>query len=177
MRAPLPKNEAERLRALRQYEILDTEAEKVFDDLTRLAVYICKTPIALITLIDSDRQWFKSRVELTPSETSRDISFCAHAILQTDTFIVPDTLEDERFKTNPMVTSEPHIRFYAGSPLTTAEGFKLGTLCVIDKIPRELSHGQLAALRTLSYQVTTQLELRREIKLLRRLLDQVKAQV
>ncbi len=170
MKAPLPENEAERLSALREYEILDTRAEKVFDDLTRLATYICKTPIALITLVDSDRQWFKSRIGLSDTETSRDISFCAHAILHTDTFIVPNALEDERFKDNPSVTSEPHIRFYAGSPLTTFEGYRLGTLCVIDKVPRILSEGQLQALKALSYQVTTQLELRREIKILRRLL-------
>jgi GAF domain-containing protein len=170
MKAPLPENEVERLSALRESEILDTQAEKVFDDLTRLAVYICKTPMALITLLDSDRQWFKSRINVSESETSRDISFCAHAILQTDTFIVPNALEDNRFNDNPMVTSEPHIRFYAGAPLTTIDGYKLGTLCVIDKVPRILSDGQLTALKALSYQVTTQLELRREVKILRRLL-------
>jgi GAF domain-containing protein len=170
MKAPMPENEAERLSALREFQILDTEAEKVFDDLTRLATYICKTPMALITLIDSDRQWFKSKIGLSQTETSRDVSFCAHAILQTDTFIVPDAAEDERFKDNPMVASDPHIRFYAGSPLTTFEGHRLGTLCVIDQVPRILSEGQLAALKALSYQATTQLELRREVKTLRRLL-------
>lgn len=172
MKAPLPENEAERLNALYQFEILDTKAEKVFDDLTRLAIYICKTPIALITLIDSDRQWFKSRIGLSQFETARDVSFCAHAILQTDSLIVPDTLDDERFKTNPFVVSEPHLRFYAGSPLTTTEGYKLGTLCVIDNVPRKLSDGQIAALKTLSYQAMTQLELRREIISLQRLLDE-----
>jgi GAF domain-containing protein len=173
MRAPLPENEAERLETLYQYDILDTEAEKSFDNLTRLAVYICKTPIALITLLDSDRQWFKSRINLTPAETSRDVSFCAHAILQTGTFVVPDTLDDERFNTNPLVTEEPHIRFYAGSPLTTAGGFKLGTLCVIDREPRVLSEGQLAALRTLSHQAMTLLEMRREIKSLKNRIGQL----
>lgn len=167
MKTPLPENEAERLRVLQEFEILDTEAEKSFDNLTRLATYICKTPMAAITLVDSDRQWFKSKVAISESETSRDVSFCARAILQSGTFIIPDAMEDERFKENPFVTSEPHIRFYAGSPLTTSEGYKLGALCVMDRVPRELSDGQIAALRVLSRQVTTQLELRREIKELR----------
>jgi GAF domain-containing protein len=163
MKAPLPENEELRLKALRELEILDTEAEESFDDLTRLAVYICKTPIALITLIDSDRQWFKSRIKLSESETSRNISFCAHAILQPGTMLVPDALIDERFKDNPLVVSEPKIRFYAGAPLTTEEGFKLGTLCVIDQVPRELTAGQIAALKTLSHQAMTLLELRRDL--------------
>jgi GAF domain-containing protein len=173
MKAPLPANEAERLETLYKFDILDTEAEKSFDDLTRLAVYICKTPIALITPLDSDRQWFKSRINLTQAETSRDISFCAHAILQPGTLVVPDTLSDERFNKNPFVTDEPHIRFYAGSPLTTAGGFKLGTLCVIDLEPRVLSEGQLAALRTLSHQAMTLLEMRREIKSLQKRVSQL----
>ncbi len=177
MKAPLPENEAERLDALYQFEVLDTKAEKAFDDLTRLAIYICKTPIALITLLDSDRQWFKSKVGVSQFETARDISFCAHAILQTDSLVVPDALLDERFKDNPVVTSEPHVRFYAGSPLTTTEGYKLGTLCVIDSVPRELSEGQIAALKTLSYQAMTQLELRREIILLQHMLDEEKRKV
>ena len=167
MKAPLPPDEAERLRALQEYEILDTPAEKAFDDLTRLATYICRTPMAAISLIDSDRQWFKSRVNISESETSRDIAFCAHAILEKGMFIVTDARDDARFKENPSVTSDANIRFYAGSPLTTSEGYKLGTLCVIDHVPRQLSDGQLAALRALSRQVTTQLELRREIKELR----------
>ncbi len=172
MKAPLPENEAARLEALRQLKILDTEPEAAFDDLTRLAAYICKTPIALITLLGSDRQWFKSRVEVTPAESSRDVSFCAHAILQPGPFVVPDALDDERFRTNPFVTSEPNIRFYAGSPLTTDEGFKLGTLCVIDRTPRELSQGQIAALRTLSQQVMTLLEMRGKISTLTRSLEE-----
>lgn len=177
MKALIPENEAKRLAALREFEILNTAAEKVFDDLTRLAVYICKTPIALITLLDSDRQWFKSRIGVTEFETARDVSFCAHAILQTDALIVPDLLQDERFKDNPFVVQEPHVRFYAGSPLTTSEGYKLGTLCVIDNVPRELSDGQIAALKTLSYQAVTQLELRREILFLQRALDEEKRKV
>ncbi len=177
MKAPLPENEAARLEVLRQFAVLDTEPEKSFDDLTRLAAYICDTPIGLITLLDTDRQWFKSRVGLTVAETSRDVSFCAHAILQPGTFIVKDTLDDERFKTNPMVTAEPHIRFYAGAPLTTVEGFKLGTLCVIDRKPKELSLEQVAALRVLSEQATTQLELRRTIAFLTRALNKEKQRV
>jgi len=169
IKPPIPENEAERIKALKEFDILDTKAEKAFDGLTRLAAYICKTPIALITLVDSDRQWFKSRIEMPVEETSRDISFCAHAILQNGVFVVNDATQDERFEENPFVTEEPHVRFYAGSPLTTTEGYKLGTLCVIDKVPRQLSDGQLAALRTLSYQVTTQLELRREIRVLKRM--------
>lgn len=166
MKPPLPENEAERLEALRQLDILDTDPEESFDDLTRLAAYICNTPIALITLVDSNRQWFKSRVGLTPAETSRDVSFCAHAILQPSSFIVTDALDDERFKRNPLVTSEPYIRFYAGAPLTSIEGFRLGTLCVIDTRPKELSREQMAALRVLSNQVMTLIEMRRTIKFL-----------
>lgn len=173
MKPPLPPDEAERLRALKEYAILYTPAEKSFDDLTRLATYICRTPMAAITLIDSDRQWFKSTVNISDSETSRDVAFCAHAILESGVFIVPDAREDERFKDNPFVTSDANVRFYAGSPLTTAEGYKLGTLCVIDQVPRQLSDGQLAALRALSRQVTTQLELRREVKELRARLQEL----
>jgi GAF domain-containing protein len=164
MKAPLPENEAERLKALYEFDVLDTAAEKAFDDLTRLATYICKTPMAAISLIDSDRQWFKSRVNISEEQTSRDVSFCAHAILQDAPLIVPDAAADERFVDNPFVTTEMRFRFYAGSPLISNQGYKLGALCVIDTVPRDLSAGQIAALRALSRQVTTQLELRREIK-------------
>lgn len=162
MKAPLPENEGARLEALRQYEVLDTDPEESFNDLTRLAAYICNTPIALISLIDAHRQWFKSRVGITASETSRDISFCTHAIMQDGPFIVRDALDDERFRNNPMVVADPRIRFYAGSPLMSPEGFKIGTLCVIDSKPRELTREQVAALRILGNQVITQLDLRRE---------------
>jgi GAF domain-containing protein len=162
MKPPLPENETDRLKALYELEILDTEADESFDDLTRLAGYICDTPIALITFIDSERQWFKSPSDFPVSETPRDTSFCAHAILQSEPFIVPDTLDDERFKDNPFVTSEPNIRFYAGAPLTTEKGFELGTLCVMDTEPRTLTTGQIAALKVLRNQAINLIKSRRE---------------
>ncbi len=161
MTAPLPASEKKRLKVLWQYQVLDTVPEEVFDDLTELAARICEAPIAMITLVDEDRQWFKSKVGVTVSETSRDISFCAHAIGQPDLFIVPDATKDERFARNPLVTSEPKVRFYAGAPLVTPDGHALGTLCVIDKVPRELRPDQKTALRVLARHVMTQLELRR----------------
>src|SRR5256714_9336513 len=161
MSAPIPLNEVKRLKVLWQYEVLDTVPEEVFDDLTELAARICEAPIALITLVDEKRQWFKSKVGLSPKETSRDISFCGHAILQSDLFIVPDATRDQRFAHNPLVTSDPKIRFYAGAPLITPDGHALGTLCVIDKVPRELRPDQKTGLRVLARHVMTQLELRR----------------
>jgi GAF domain-containing protein len=157
-----PANEQQRLAALRGYEILDTEPEAGFDDLTLLASYVCQTPVALISLVDADRQWFKSKVGVSFTETSRDIAFCASAILQPDVFIVPDTREDERFAQNPLVVSEPKVRFYAGATLTT-NGHALGTLCVVDRVPRELTPEQIEALKALSRQVLAQLELRRNL--------------
>ena len=165
-KAPLPRDEEARLHALRQYEVLDTAPEHDFDDLTRLASHSCGTPIALIGLIDRERQWFKSKVGLPLKETSRDMAFCAHTILQSDLLVVRDTLADDRFATNPLVTADPHIRFYAGMPLVTQEGYALGTLCVMDQVARELSVEQKQALKSLSLQVVKQLELRRQLAVL-----------
>jgi len=167
MSAPKPKNEAKRLNVLWQYDVLDTVPEEVFDDLTDLAAMICEAPIALISLIDEDRQWFKSKIGITVSETSRDISFCAHAILQDDLFLVPDATRDSRFKNNPLVTGSQKIRFYAGVPLVTPDGHALGTLCVLDKKPRKLRPEQQDALRVLARHVVSQLELRRHARELR----------
>ena len=169
MIAPKPADEVQRLEVLRGYEILDTEPEAAFDDLTLLASYVCQTPVALISLVDADRQWFKSKIGVSVVETSRDIAFCASAILQPDVFIVPDATQDERFAENPLVVSDPKIRFYAGATLAT-QGHALGTLCVVDRVPRQLSAEQLEALRALSRQVLAQLELRRNLRRLERAL-------
>jgi len=162
MIATRPANETERLATLGGYEILDTEPEAAFDDLTLLASQICQTPIALISLVDADRQWFKSKIGVSVTETPRDIAFCAWAILGSDVFVVPDASLDERFSGNPLVVSDPRIRFYAGAPLT-ADGQTIGTLCVIDRVPRQLSGDQLQALRALGRQVQAQMDLRRNL--------------
>lgn len=158
--APETADEKERLKDLYQYNVLDTEAEKVFDDLTRLASEICETPIALISLVDPDRQWFKSKVGIDVEETSRDIAFCAHAIHRQEVFEVTDTLNDERFFDNPLVTGGPNIRFYAGTPLVTPRGRAIGTLCTISDEPKTLSAHQKQALEILGRSVISQLELR-----------------
>jgi len=158
----VPQDEQERLEALRRYEILDTAAEQVFDDITALTASVCKTPMCLLTFVDKDRQWFKSNIGLDVKETSRNISFCAHAILQHDLFEVPDALVDDRFARNPLVMGEPHIRFYAGVPLVTPQGKAVGTLCVIDRVPRELTEEQRGKIRALAQSAVLLLEMRRQ---------------
>ncbi|HSR62790.1 MAG TPA: PAS domain S-box protein, partial [Gammaproteobacteria bacterium] len=159
---PVPDNESERLSVLNRYCILDTPPESCFDDLTELAAIICKVPVATITLVDKNRQWYKSRVGITDKEAPRDISFCAHTILGKDLLIIPDTFKDNRFSSNPFVTDDPPLRFYAAVPLITQDGYALGTLCVIDHVPRRLNSDQKKALKTLARQVMAQMELRRK---------------
>lgn len=163
MRAEIPPNEPQRLAALADYDVLDTVPEAAYDDITQLVSDICEVPIAAVSLIADDRQWFKSRVGFDLSESHRDEAFCAHAILGPDVLVVPDATDDERFADNPLVTGDLKIRFYAGAPLITPEGERLGTLCVIDHIERELTDEQTTALRVLARQVMAQLELRRLI--------------
>src|SRR5689334_23637468 len=164
--------EQARLRALRSYKILDTDPDKAFDDLTILASHICETPIALISLIDSDRQWFKSRVGVDIAETRRELPFCDKAIQQSDLFIVPDATKDPRFSSNPFVVNDPKIRFYAGAPFKSSDGYTLGTLCVVDMVPRQLTPGQQTALLALSRQVQAQFELRKNLLELRAALQE-----
>ena len=158
---PLPDKEDDRLQALIKYKVLDTPAEKAFDDLTALAAYICDTPISLISLVDEKRQWFKSKGGLEAIESPRQLALCAYTILEPQKMlIVPNALEDERFVDNPLVISEPNVIFYAGAPLVTPDGFAIGTLCAIDNKPREINPEQIQALQALSRQVISQLELR-----------------
>ncbi len=162
--AQTPADEQRRLAELETFRILDTMAEDSFDAITLLASQICRTPIALISLIDNSRQWFKSRVGLGTAETSRDLAFCAHAITQPDeVMVVRDATQDVRFAANALVLGDPNIRFYAGAPIVTASGNALGTLCVIDRVPRDLNADQERALAALSTQVMALLELRRTV--------------
>lgn len=161
MKAPLPDNEIDRLAALYALDILDSAPEQDFDDIVALASNVCGTPMSLVSLVDTDRQWFKARVGTEATETDREVSFCAHAILGRDLLVVPDATKDSRFADNPTVTAGDGIRFYAGAPLVTTDGYALGTLCVIDNEPRSLDVEQLQALRALARQVTSQMELRR----------------
>ena len=168
--APKPSNEAARLQRLHDYEILDTPAEKGFDDIVTIAAQICEVPIALVSLVDEERQWFKSKIGLEAEETNREIAFCSHAILEPEqVFEVPDANKDPRFEHNPLVTGDPDIAFYAGAPLVTEGGDALGTLCVIDQKPRQLRPDQVKSLKALARQVVAQMELRRSLRETQRL--------
>ncbi|ABG59571.1 sensor histidine kinase [Cytophaga hutchinsonii] len=165
--AAIPANEAQRLEALRAYSILDTLPEKDFEDITKIASEICQTPISMITLIDAERQWFKSKIGINDTETHRDYAFCAHALNKPDDILnVTDSREDNRFSDNPYVTGDPNVVFYAGVPLVNEDGYALGTICVIDNTPRELNEMQLNSLRALSNQVVKLFELRKANRLL-----------
>ena len=175
VKAPLPPDEKERLKALHDYEIVDTGPEPSFDDITLLASQICDTPMASVSLVDENRQWFKSKIGIDQSETPRDIAFCAHTILGKDLFVVEDAWADDRFASNPLVTASPEIRFYAGAPLITPDGQAVGALCVMDKVPHKFTEGQKSALRVLGRQVVAQLELRRSLKAKNRDEEQMRA--
>jgi GAF domain-containing protein len=161
MKAGLPENEVARLEALRQYNILDSAPEQAFDDITKIAAFICGTPIAIMSLIDRERQWFKSKIGLEDNQTPREQAFCAYTILEPKLMEVEDARTDNRFVDNALVLGAPNIRFYAGAPLLTPDGSALGSLCVIDRHPRKLSVEQKSCLETLAHFVMTTLELRR----------------
>lgn len=159
--AALPLNEADRLRALHDYKVLDTPEDPVFQDIVRIASVVCDTPMATISLVDSERQWFLARVGVADQQTPRDAAFCAHTILEATPLIVGDALEDPRFSDSPLVRGEPRIRFYAGAPLITPSGHELGALCAIDRKPRVLTPTQIEVLESLARLVVAQLERRR----------------
>jgi GAF domain-containing protein len=165
--APATSTEAARVAALDRYAILDSEPEQSFDDLVLLAAHVCKAPMAMLSLVDDHRQWFKSALGVQVRETPKDVSICAHAIQQRGLFIVSDTLQDARFRDNPLVVAEPHIRFYAGAPLVNEDGFALGTLCVVDREPRVLDADQKDALSALGRLALRQMELRLHLQLLK----------
>ena len=174
MKPPVPIDEKERIDALHRYKILDTIPEKGFDDLTLLAAQVCQVPISIISLVDEKRVWFKSKLGLSASQVSRDVAFCAYAILERKVFVVPNALRDPRFSSYPSVVSKPRVRFYAGAPLVSDDNHAIGALCVIDYVPRRLNEKQLDALRALSRQVVAQMELRRNLEDLRGALADVR---
>ncbi|HTZ48890.1 MAG TPA: GAF domain-containing protein [Verrucomicrobiae bacterium] len=167
MTAVAPSKETARVAALNRYAILDSEPEESFDDLVTLAAHICQTPMAMLSLVDDHRQWFKSKYGVEIKETPKEISVCAHAIQQGNLFVVPDLTKDERFRDNPLVTGDSHLRFYAGAPLVNEDGFALGTLCVLDKEPRELNPEQKDAISALGRLALRQMELRMHLQLLK----------
>ncbi|NQV83870.1 MAG: GAF domain-containing protein [Rhodospirillales bacterium] len=160
MTSPIPENETERLAALEGYEILDTPPEETFDRITRITAAYLNVPTVLVSLIDENRQWFKSHHGLDAEETPRNIAFCAHSILNDEVLVIEDAIKDKRFKDNPLVLGEPNIRFYAGAPLRTNEGFRVGTLCAIDYVPREITKAQELVLKDLAQVVVDEMELR-----------------
>lgn len=160
----LPLVDSRRLSRLKSYEILDTPREAAFDDITRIASMICGTPMASITLLDAERQWFKSEIGLGKSETHIRASICAHVVIENDVLVIPDTSMDPRFSNNPLYTGDPDLKFYAGAPITTADGMSLGAVCVLDTVSRTLTQDQIDALRTLARQVMMQLELRKMLR-------------
>ncbi len=172
--APVPKNESDRIKALRSYEILDSAPELTYDDFTHLAADLCDVPISFISLVDSHRQWFKSRLGTEVCETKREHAFCAHTILQNAVMVIPDTSLDERFHDSPLVLGSPYIRFYAGAPLTTPDGHAIGSLCVVDTKPRQPTRVQIQGLEALARQVMHLLELQRTMKELATALERVK---
>ena len=176
MQAPaIPSNEVQRLEALRSYGPIEPVPDPDFDELALLAAEICDTPIALVTLVDEDHQWLKGRAGTDLTQTSREVSFCGHAILGTSIFVVPDTGQDERFADNPFVIGDPHIRSYTGAPLITPEGYALGTVCVIDHRPRTLTREQVKALQALSRRIVALFELRRAQANLKQAISELRA--